>query len=618
MFYAGNSGDVTRLSCGARLGLGQASNQPETIGDGSGHSQSVGPWFESRRPIRSQRAGNFASSAFTFEWRGCMPYGMRIGLAMLFASAMVAFLGGAALAHPGRQGGTFRIAVPAVGITGLPRFATIDPAVSGGIAEAIVLRPACATLLAYPDVPLPAGLHLVPDLAVAFPKISSDGKTYTFTVRKGLRFSDGQPVTAASFAHAIDRFLDPKMQSPNASAFADVVGAQAVLDGKAASPSGITARGNRLVIRLTKPNGDLSWRMSGVCAVPPNLPSNPEGVGAPLPSPAPYYVAQYVPKQLVVLERNRFYRGPRPHRVDRFVVTLDHDESTILEQVEHGQADWAAAPSNVGGFNGAQLARKYGVGKSRFFIEPGFNLWTFILNTSGPLFKNNLPLRRAVNFAIDRAALSRARGPYWGHLIDHYLSPILPGSEHVHVYPLARPDLAKARALARGHTRGGHATLYACATTFCATAAQILRDNLKPIGLDVEIRQFPSPLLFSKYETPGSAYDIGWIGWISNTPVDPGGTLSVLFDGRTIGTPGSRNWSYFRSQRFNRLFDKGAKLRHSRTRDRFYGHLDVDLALDAAPMAAYAIENNFTFVSARTGCVVVNPAIDLTAVCLKR
>jgi hypothetical protein len=121
--------------------------------------------------------------------------------------------------------------------------------------------------------------------------------------------------------------------------------------------------------------------------------------------------------------------------------------------------------------------------------------------------------------------------------------------------------------------------------------------------------------LQSPIATPGEEWDIGWIGWISNTPVDPGSSLSNFFDGRRIGT--SNNYSYFNSQRFNRLFDDGAKLRHSRTRNRFYGHLDVELARDAAPMAAYAIENDFTFVSARTGCVVVNPQIDLTAVCIK-
>jgi peptide/nickel transport system substrate-binding protein len=546
---------------------------------------------------------------------------MRLGLATPLALATVLLLGGGASASATREGGTFRVAVAAIGSTGLPRFATIDPALAGGgLAEPIVLRPACATLMAYPDVRLPAGLRLVPDLAAEYPKRSNGGKTYTFTVRRGLRFSNGLPVRASSFTHAIDRILDPAMKSPIASDLLDVVGAQAVLNGKAASASGIAVRGDRLIIHLTKPNGDLPFRISSVCAVPPNLPANPEGVGAPLASPAPYYVAQYKPGQLVVLERNRFYRGGRPHHVDRFVVTLDNDETKLLAQIESGQADWAPFVPELSGVDMTTLIRKYGLNKSRFFIKPGFSLWTFVLNTSGRLFKDNLPLRRAVNLAIDRTALARSRGSHWGSVTDHYLPSSLTGYVHAPIYPLSRPDVAKARALARGHTRGGHATLYVCPKTFCATAGQILHDNLKAIGLDVEVHQFPSPVLFSKLATPGEPFDIGWIGYITSQPYDPGAELSSLFDGRTIPKPGTnqdfRDYSYFDSAHYNRLFDKAATL-GARVRDRFYGRLDLDIARNAAPMAAYAFDNVFTLVSARTGCVVVNPGIDLTAVCLK-
>jgi hypothetical protein len=118
----------------------------------------------------------------------------------------------------------------------------------------------------------------------------------------------------------------------------------------------------------------------------------------------------------------------------------------------------------------------------------------------------------------------------------------------------------------------------------------------------------------------GEPFDIGWIGYITSQPYDPGAELSSLFDGRTIPKPGTnqdfRDYSYFDSAHYNRLFDKAATL-GARVRDRFYGRLDLDIARNAAPMAAYAFDNVFTLVSARTGCVVVNPGIDLTAVCLK-
>src|SRR5690242_12273847 len=131
---------------------------------------------------------------------------MRLSAAILLGVATLSLPGGAASAASPRNGGTFRVAVAGIGNTGLPRFASIDPGLTCCLlAEPVVLRPACATLMAYPDVPLPEGLRLVPDIAAGYPRVSKDRKTYTFTVRKGLRFSNGLRLTAASFARAIDR-----------------------------------------------------------------------------------------------------------------------------------------------------------------------------------------------------------------------------------------------------------------------------------------------------------------------------------------------------------------------------------------------------------------------------
>ena len=104
----------------------------------------------------------------------------------------------------------------------------------------------CAMLLGYKDIPGRASARLYPEVATGFPKVSGGGKTYTYTLRSGFRFSDGTPVTPASYARAIDRALAPKMQSPAATFFSDIVGADKVLAGKATRPAGVTLTGNRL------------------------------------------------------------------------------------------------------------------------------------------------------------------------------------------------------------------------------------------------------------------------------------------------------------------------------------------------------------------------------------
>ena len=107
---------------------------------------------------------------------------------------------------------------------------------------------------AYPDRAAPDGTHLVPEVAAAMPTVSADGRTYTFTVRPGFRFSSGAPVTARSFRRALDRFLSPRMPNGLHSLFADVVGFRAYESGRSTRLAGVTATARTLTIRLVRPS----------------------------------------------------------------------------------------------------------------------------------------------------------------------------------------------------------------------------------------------------------------------------------------------------------------------------------------------------------------------------
>src|SRR6266487_752135 len=125
--------------------------------------------------------------------------------AMLAAVLVLAagVLAGATPGSSGLKGGVFRVA-------GVPD--SIDPAITLDAGDA--LGASCATLMSYPDKPPPRGTHLVPEVAKAYPSVSRDGKTYTFTVRSGFRFNTGEKVTPVSFAHQINRVLNPQTNSP--------------------------------------------------------------------------------------------------------------------------------------------------------------------------------------------------------------------------------------------------------------------------------------------------------------------------------------------------------------------------------------------------------------------
>ena len=182
--------------------------------------------------------------------------------------------------------------------------------------------------------------------------MSANGRTYTFTIRKDARFSTGAPVLARDVVRSLERVLTPALRSPGAPALVDLVGAQAMLDGRATRLSGAVPNGRTLTLKLRRPVGDFPVRAS-VCVVPATLPITDEGAKAPIPSAAPYYVAEYVPGERLLLERNRFYRGARPHHVTRFVADLAVDVGTVVDRVKSGDVEFGWYPARAGGRSSA-------------------------------------------------------------------------------------------------------------------------------------------------------------------------------------------------------------------------------------------------------------------------
>jgi ABC-type transport system substrate-binding protein len=310
-----------------------------------------------------------------------MPIRRALGFGRAAGGVVVAavVLTTAALASPGasehmaREGGTFRVA-----ITGA--FGTVDPAIN----PQYLLRPACAGLLNTPPKRPPAGLRFEPELAADSPVVSRNGKTYTFTIRKDARFSTGAPVLARDVAHSLERVFTLARQTPYlAEDLIDIVGAQAMLDGKTTRLSGAVAKDRTLILRLRRPVSDFPVRAS-VCVVPASLPVHPEGVKAPIPSPAPYYFSEFIPDERIVLERNPFYRGKRPQHVTRFVLEMGSDAGTIVERVKSGDIEMAGLGGPAWAPFVGELTQRYGVNKSQFFSVPGTFLPIFVLKTSTP------------------------------------------------------------------------------------------------------------------------------------------------------------------------------------------------------------------------------------------
>src|SRR5262245_36859156 len=179
----------------------------------------------------------------------------------------------------------------------------------------------CATLMAFRDAPAPAGYRLRPEAAAGVPALSSDRRTYRFTVRPGLRFSDGSPLRAVNFKRALERVRSPAMQSEGAALFSDV--------------KEVSANGRQLRSELTAPAGDRQMRfaLSYACPVRVEWPIVPAGVPLTL-GPGAYYISNDDPNSEIDVERNPYYRDHRRHRVDRIVLTMGGDLDSNVRPVE--------------------------------------------------------------------------------------------------------------------------------------------------------------------------------------------------------------------------------------------------------------------------------------------
>jgi ABC-type transport system substrate-binding protein len=472
----------------------------------------------------------------------------------------------------------------------------------------------CAMLLTYPDRPGRAGARLVPEVAAGFPRVSQGGKTYTFTVRSGFRFSDGTPVTAAGFAHAINRGLNPKMQSPAASFLADVVGAGAVTSGKRQTAAGVTVAGNRLTIRLAKVAPDFLARiaMPFFCAIPADLPIDPKGVNV-LPGAGPYYVAEKVPNRLIVVKKNPYYRGPRPQRWDEMRVTVNVNTQASYLQVRKGDADLdlSGLPPSAH----SELTDEFGINRGRYFVYPINSIQYLALNTSRGFFRD-ARARRAVNFALDRPALLRTGGLNAGRANEQLLPPGIPGYRDASIYPLGRPNPERARQLLGG--REASVVLYIENSPASVNSAQIVQANLKEIGLDVQIKQFTFGVVIEKAGRQGEPFDMFQIGWFADYP-DPYDFINVLLYGKTITKTNNVNTAYFDDPVYNRKMEQAARLTGD-LRYRTYGNLDIEITRKAAPFAVTGNSNQREFVSSRIGCPVNSAAwggLNLVMLCPK-
>jgi DNA-binding SARP family transcriptional activator/ABC-type transport system substrate-binding protein len=338
----------------------------------------------------------------------------------------------------------------------------------------------CARLLNYPDAEDEAGRKLVPEVAEDFPEVSADGRTYTFRIRKGFRFSPpaDEEVTAESFKRAAERGMSPRMDPFSdrlAPGLDNIVGADAYHAGKSPHVSGITARGDELVIRLRKPAPEFPWLAALSCAVPVDTPVVPYGLETPVASAGPYYLAAYT-GSVAVLKPNPNYGGTRPQHLDAIVYRMGVAPGDAAAQIEAGTLDYYLESQRPTLTAETPAAREAG---NRYRVTPDGSAGTHFLAfnwDTRPLFAD-IRMRRAVQYVLDRSKVPRPA--------TRIASPRSPGYDETPLYPV-RGDGATARELAGGR-KARVVVLTWTDDPYANAFNDALREKLARIGLTMSV-----------------------------------------------------------------------------------------------------------------------------------
>ena len=314
----------------------------------------------------------------------------------------------------------------------------LDPALSRSREAREALWLVYTPPLTYRRVGGAKGTELIPGLAEALPAVSEDGEVYSFTIRKGLRYSDRKPVRASDFEHTIKRVLRLRA---GARFFSNVEGAEEYLEApdEEADISGITAddRARKVTVDLAEPDPTFRHKlaMSFAGMVPRGTPFEDRS-GRPPPGVGPYRITKAARREFVMTQVRGFELPDIPEgNVQRITTRVVASEPRQAQAVIDGRLDHMQGSPPVQLL--PEIRSKY---KDRYTERPTLSTLYFFLNERTPPFDRER-VRKAVNFALDKQALVRL---FAGRLEPscNILAPGLAGYRAIDPCPYGDPRLS--------------------------------------------------------------------------------------------------------------------------------------------------------------------------------
>jgi YVTN family beta-propeller protein len=413
------------------------------------------------------------------------------------------------------------------------------------------------------------GQRLVPDLALSIPASSGGGTTYTFRLRPGIRYSDGQPLRASDFRRGFERLF--RVGSIGASLYTGIVGAAACASHPRACDlsRGIVTddAAGTVTFRLTAPDPDFLFKLtySAYSAPVPLGTPDREAGSHTVPGTGPYQITSVSSTEV------RFVRNPLFREWSHAAQPAGNPDSIVWQTVptaqaavtaiEQGRADWFLGQLPVAQYQQLELTDP-----AQLHSSPTFAVEFVPLNTNLPPF-NDVRVRQALNYAIDRTEIAELYGgSAFATPTCQPITPGLPGYVPYCPYTLhpgpdgawSAPDLARARRLvAASGTFGERIEVWGEPDEGYVppTAAPYIAGVLRSLGYRVRLRMVPYATITLAMRTHFQLSVDG--DWLANYP-DPSSYLPQFF-----GCGGGNSNGFYCNPALDREMQRATQLESS-------------------------------------------------------
>jgi peptide/nickel transport system substrate-binding protein len=440
---------------------------------------------------------------------------------------------------------------------------------------------------------------IVPDLAESLGTASEDGLTWTYTLKDGAKFDNGEPITSEEVAFGISRAWDPEI-GIGSPWLRQTVAAPEDYQGPYLSgehPGIETPDASTIVFHLIKPFPEFDSVLAQPNAVP-----FPVGTGAgdefinDVIASGPYTLDTYTPGSLIKLVRNEHWDSAtdevRKAYPDAWEFEIGLEAATIDERLLAGQGTDVNAISQK--IQAATLPRVQTPElQERLITAPAYCTTYMGMNTTKAPF-DQVEVRQAVNWAIDRASLQTASG---GNQLADPATAIIPeavtGHKDFDLYPsegfAGDPEKARELLASVGLEDGFSFTLDIRSQPIMQAQAESIQQALARINVEVELNVIDTSTFYETIGTPSQQHDAAITGWCPDWASSASTMVAPLVDGRNITEKGNSNLAQINDDAINARIDEIRAMTDLDAANVAWGELDEQV-MALAPMAPLLLE----------------------------